>query len=103
MAVYFAVAFEIDAVKIGYTAGDPEDRIRQLQCGCSEELFLLYVIPEGTRGLERHYHEVFAKHRKRGEWFTYMDDIWRHVKRLKRSEDLEQKWQQERDPRYIDA
>lgn len=66
--IYLIVAKGLNALKIGYTDGEPEDRLRALQCGCPVELELAAAL-RGTMAHEREYHSEFEDYRLRGEWF----------------------------------
>lgn len=69
-AVYFAQCGEEGPVKIGWTAGPVEARLRQLQVGSPEELRLLGTLhTEDAAELERELHGRFASYRVRGEWY----------------------------------
>ena len=57
-----------DKVKIGFTSGDPEARLRALQTGSAHRLRLVNVI-RGTAKEERELHRLFADLRAGGEWF----------------------------------
>jgi Meiotically up-regulated gene 113 len=61
--------------KIGFTGGDPRDRLRSIQTSCPLPVYLLGAIP-GTQQDERWLHKVFADKRSQGEWFTLAwDDV----------------------------
>lgn len=67
MTIYFIRAGR--NVKIGYTAGDPQRRLRGLQTGNVRRLQLLAAIPGGIED-EQRLHERFARYRISGEWFS---------------------------------
>jgi len=71
MAVYLIRHPGDKAVKIGFTDGDPEARLRSLQTGSASLLELVAVIPDAPIGVERELHRRFAGARLRtnGEWF----------------------------------
>jgi hypothetical protein len=96
MPVYFIIPVQGDAVKIGYTSGTAEERLRQLQTGCHEQLVVTHVIPEGTRHLEKHFHTLFATERLKGEWFTYEPVVGKYVRNEKRKEMMMEKFMKER-------
>lgn len=54
--------------KIGYTTGDAETRMRQLQTGSAQSLKLLWT-DDGTMRVERAMQERADAWRVRGEWF----------------------------------
>lgn len=57
--------------KIGVTRGKIENRIKKLQTGNSEEIFLSnYYETECPFFIERLMHDKYFKDRKIGEWFT---------------------------------
>lgn len=55
-------------VKIGYTTGLPESRLKQLQTGNGKKLRLISAI-YGDRATESVLHTAFADLRESGEWF----------------------------------
>lgn len=72
--IYFIRDEETQFVKIGFTAGDGEDRLRDLQTGCPGELVLLLQM-EGSQQEETAWHERFAGARERGEWFRPVPEL----------------------------
>jgi hypothetical protein len=66
--VYFIQADEAGPIKIGFTAGDPQARLNQLQTGNPSALKLLGAI-KGTTAKERELHAALSEHRLQGEWF----------------------------------
>lgn len=78
--VYFAVvgAPYITHVKIGYTKGDPEKRVKGLQTGCPFPIKLLgYVF--GNIDREKELHDVMRDERVFGEWFEYTEFVQRVI------------------------
>jgi hypothetical protein len=69
--VYFIAATQGDdvRVKIGFTRGEPADRLRSLQCGSPLPLGI-YTAFEGDKATERLFHKTFAPLRLHGEWFA---------------------------------
>lgn len=63
----------VEAVKIGYTGGDPYGRLKSLQTGCPTPLVLTGYY-EGAPDDERELHRRFASARITGEWFNLEDD-----------------------------
>lgn len=63
-----------DFVKIGYTIGDPNVRLGELQIGSPFVLKLERVI-EGTKRQERWIHKYFYQHYITGEWFHYVSEM----------------------------
>jgi len=68
MAVYVIQAGDDGPVKIGYTSGPAEKRLRGLQTGNPYKLRILKVF-DGDERHESELHRRFAGHRIRGEWF----------------------------------
>lgn len=66
--IYFVQDQSVHHIKIGFTDGDPEGRLKALQTGSPTGLVLLLTIP-GDRTKERELHERFAAARVHGEWF----------------------------------
>lgn len=66
--VYFIRSGETGLVKIGWTAGDAEKRLKDLQTGNGESLRLLMQTP-GTQRDEKALHRRYAEYHVRGEWF----------------------------------
>lgn len=73
MGVYFAQAGDGGAIKIGHAANLAR-RISALQTGSATPLTLLGVADGGAE-TERRYHQLFAAHHLRGEWFAPADEI----------------------------
>jgi hypothetical protein len=61
-------------IKIGVTSRDVKSRLCAMQTGNPRELELVSVI-KGMYDVERTLHKKFAKHRHKGEWFRYHQDI----------------------------
>lgn len=74
--VYFIRAGK--AVKIGFS-GWPHSRMTDIQHTNPEKLELLGFIPGGLE-TERALHEEFAKHRLRGEWFRFTEEIQKFIR-----------------------
>lgn len=68
--VYAIQAVSGGAVKIGWTAGGVERRLRELQCGNPCELFVVRTIEPASQADERALHQRLAEFRIRGEWFS---------------------------------
>ena len=81
MGVYIIQAGDPGPVKIGWCKDSyPKKRIAVLQVGCPEELEILYLIHPCARTFEGYLHKMFEKHRIRGEWFTYSQEIKDFIK-----------------------
>lgn len=72
--VYFIEAVGAGLVKIGFTDGDPLDRLKQLQTGCPHMLRLRATVAGGL-DTEKEYHTKFIHHRASGEWFKLAMEI----------------------------
>lgn len=58
-----------DRVKIGFTSGNPEARLANMQTGSPERLRVLAYV-QADKSLEGMLHEAFAPLRLHGEWFA---------------------------------
>jgi hypothetical protein len=74
--VYFIRDEATQFIKIGFTAGDGEDRLRDLQTGCPGRMVLL-IQREGSKQEEAALHKRFADARVRsdGEWFRPVPEL----------------------------
>jgi len=68
-------------VKIGYTAGDPNDRVESLQVGNPHEL-ILYGAVDGDIAYERVLQGKFHKSHVRGEWYELTPDIIEYLSNI---------------------
>jgi hypothetical protein len=75
--IYFAQE-DSGHIKIGYTEGEPEARIKSLQTGSPTPITLLLAI-EGDRAAENGLHQRFSKHRLCGEWFKPSPEIVSYI------------------------
>lgn len=73
--IYFVQEEGGGAIKIGFTSGDMDARLRGLQTGCSRKLHVLATIEDGSMADEKALHEMFAEHRVFGEWFKPHKDV----------------------------
>lgn len=71
-SVYFITVGEPYAthVKIGFTRGNPRQRLKELQTGCPLQMYLLGAIP-GCMTMEAELHGVLEQYRVIGEWFIF--------------------------------
>lgn len=76
--IYFIACEPLEAVKIGFTAKDPEARVKACQTGCPAPLKLLGSFP-GTMLEERRLHEAFTPLHIRGEWFRHEWKLWAFI------------------------
>jgi hypothetical protein len=67
--VYFVLAPSANRIKIGFTADNPEKRLKQLQTGSSERLDLIGFFP-GNCEDETDLHRRFGHLRIVREWFV---------------------------------
>jgi hypothetical protein len=66
--IYFVQAGRRGCIEIGYTEGDVEQRVADLQARCPQRLYLLLIL-EGSEGDEQLLHQQFAGLHRSGEWF----------------------------------
>ena len=83
--IYFIRDESTQHIKIGYTAGHGEKRLRDLQTGCPGQLMLLLHL-EGLRQHETAWHKRFASARERGEWFRPVPELRRAIEVVKVSQ-----------------
>jgi hypothetical protein len=76
--IYYIACTATQRLKIGYTRGEPEVRLKQLQTGSAADLRLM-ACHHGTLDDERQLHEKFASQRLRGEWFEMSEDLLEHL------------------------
>lgn len=69
MAVYFIQDSNTCHIKIGYTSGDPAERMAALQTGNPGKLVLLCHFEPADQAYENTLHRRFAADRVQGEWF----------------------------------
>jgi hypothetical protein len=72
--IYFIEATGAGLLKIGFTDGDPEQRLKQLQTGCPHPLRLV-ATAAGSQKAEAELHRQFAHLRASGEWFRLDDEL----------------------------
>ena len=66
--IYYLRAGEDGPIKIGFTKGNPSDRITVLQTGCPYPIIFLGA-QHGTQVEERRLHREYAPYWLSGEWF----------------------------------
>lgn len=76
--IYYIACTATQRLKIGYTQGEPEVRLKQLQTGSAANLRLI-CCHEGSLDDERRIHSRFAEQRMRGEWFEMSEDLFKHI------------------------
>lgn len=86
--IYFIQDTSVLNIKIGFTAGDAEKRLRELQTGSPCGLVVLATIP-GEKALERTLHERFASARVHGEWFRPVPELIAEAKAVATAAGLE--------------
>lgn len=74
--IYFIQPARGGPVKIGWTEASVAQRVRDLQVGNPEELYLRHWMA-GDRYVEKDLHVRFADWRLRGEWFIPNEDMAR--------------------------
>lgn len=72
--IYFIACNEPRSLKIGFTSGHPQKRLKQLQTGCPVQLVLIGWYP-GERSDEAYLHEQLQDYRLSGEWFRLCEGI----------------------------
>jgi len=80
--IYFMMADETQKIKIGFTAGKVEDRLRSLQTGNASRLKVMAKI-RGKKEYERVLHEKFSAFRLTGEWFDPHPDLLKFISLIK--------------------
>lgn len=76
--IYFIQNTRNGLVKIGFTNGDPKDRLSNLQVGSADPLKLLGSLP-GDKTFEAMLHRRFKYLRRSGEWFTITEKVVRNT------------------------
>ena len=78
--IYFALARELNALKIGVT-NDIWRRLDLLQTGCPVKLEMI-AAEDGGKDREAELHQQFMLLRRRGEWFDYAPTLRAYVSTL---------------------
>lgn len=79
--IYFAQAGRGGPIKIGFTAGEPSQRIAKLQTGCPWPIEIVAAVP-GTTAEEARLHQIFTGLRTEGEWFKPDASLLRAIHEL---------------------
>ena len=80
-SIYFARC--LDFVKIGFTSGDPEARVKNLGVANPHDVTLLFSM-YGNVEFEARLHEQFSEHHHRGEWFVFAEPIQDFIGKARR-------------------
>ena len=80
MSVYYALAPDLDLVKIGF-AERPKKRFSKIQSD-SPVRIVLVAVEDGDEATEAARHQQFAAFRQRGEWFRNEGALRDHVTAL---------------------
>lgn len=80
--IYFIRDDATQLIKIGFTAGEVENRLRSLQTGCPGKLVVILQI-DGSEQDETAWHQRFADARERGEWFRPISELLLAIMELK--------------------
>lgn len=72
--IYFMLSEKMNAVKIGFTRGKIEDRLKKCQTWNPYNVDVL-KIHKGTMIEERNLHKKFVKFKIKGEWFKYSKEL----------------------------
>lgn len=76
--IYYIACTETKRLKIGFTNGPVEKRLRALQTASPAPLTLI-AVQAGTCHGERELHAKFAAQRVHGEWFEMSESLFEHV------------------------
>jgi Meiotically up-regulated gene 113 len=79
-AVYFLRAGPF--VKIGFTSGEPDNRVKELRTGCPYRATLIGLRSDCTMATQRWLHQIFENERTNLEWFNATDLLIRSVLEL---------------------
>jgi hypothetical protein len=82
--VYFFQNGDFPQVKIGWTKDRPEERMKQLQTGNPNKLYLIGLYPTDKKEMEKILHDRFKKYRidPCGEWFYLSGDLEEYIESL---------------------
>lgn len=76
--IYYIACTATERLKIGYTRGEPEVRLKQLQTGSAADLRLM-ACHDGSAETEKWLHNQFNEERLRGEWFEMSERLLEHL------------------------
>lgn len=76
--VYFIESVGVGHIKIGWTSGNPEQRLKALQTGSGCRLELIGSIA-GEQHLETKLHQYFGHLRHNGEWFHGTNELREYI------------------------
>jgi hypothetical protein len=80
--IYFVKSNKNQEIKIGFTSGQVEERIRTLQTSHPYQIELLATI-SGDMKFERSLHERFKEYRLQGEWFFPHPELIDYINKIK--------------------
>jgi len=83
--VYFIQSQGTHTIKIGYTAGQVQNRLKDLQTAHPYQLSVLATLP-GDQNYEKSLHQRFAEYRLKGEWFEPHPDLLAFISLLNKNE-----------------
>jgi uncharacterized protein YozE (UPF0346 family) len=83
--VYFIQSQGTHTIKIGYTAGQAQNRLKALQTAHPYQLNILATLP-GDQNYEKLLHQRFAEYRLKGEWFEPHPDLLAFISLLNKNE-----------------
>jgi hypothetical protein len=79
--IYFLLSEKTGAVKIGFTRGTIEKRLKNTSAWSPYDYDVLKII-DGTMIEERALHKMFVADKIRGEWFHYSDELKKFIDSL---------------------
>lgn len=79
--IYFLLSEIHNAVKIGFTCSNIEERLKDYRNHSPYEYDLLKTI-KGTMFQEKQLHKRFVRYKIRGEWFNYSDELKEFIEEI---------------------
>jgi len=76
--IYFIQAGSLGPIKIGRTNNGAKEKLKELQVGCPEKLYLVGTI-EGNKTREGQLHYKFKKYQIRGEWYEPKAELTAYI------------------------